>query len=55
MEDNVALCAWEMFKLRLLTPRHMQELEADGFKEALSGLRTIINRFVKTHGAKLSP
>lgn len=54
MEDNVALCAWEMFKLRLLTPRHMQELEADGFKEALAGLRTIINRFVKTHGAKLS-
>ena len=52
MEENVALCAWEMFKARLLTPRHMRELEKDGFKEALAGLQKIIDRFVKTRSHK---
>lgn len=55
MKENVALCAWEMFKLRLLTPRHMQELEKDGFKDALAGLQKIIDRFVKTHSHKFPP
>ena len=54
MEDNVALCAWEMFKLRLLTPQHMRELEAEGFQKSLAGLQAIIGRFVKTHGNKNS-
>lgn len=52
MEENVALCAWEMFKARLLTPRHMQELEKDGFKDALAGLQKIIDRLVKTRSHK---
>ena len=55
MENNVALCAWEMFKLRLLTPHHMRELEADGFQKSLAGLQTILSRFVKTHGNQNSP
>lgn len=49
MGDAVALCAWEMFKAQCLSPKIMEELEAEGFGPKLAGLQQILGRFVKTH------
>lgn len=49
--DVVALCAWEMFKVRRLSPKLLHELESEGFGPQLIELRRVLDRFARTHNS----